>query len=108
MSNFFPAMQAGFGGFQSPSPSLDQFRSQTLANGSPIQPPGAPLHSMAGGQAPFGGPSYGGMNMGVNNFAYGSGMGGMQNMAYMQEQVNARRGRVGRSPKPERQRPSRQ
>ncbi|KAH8895028.1 hypothetical protein GQ53DRAFT_744456 [Thozetella sp. PMI_491] len=108
MNNFFPAMQAGFGGFQNPSPSLDQYRSQNLANGSPIQPPGAPLPNMAGNQPPFGGASFG-MNMGMNNFGgYGGGMNGMQNMAYMQEQVNARRGRVGRSPQPEKARPSRQ
>ena len=107
MNNFFPNMQAGFGGFQTPSPSIDQYRSQNLANGSPVQPAGTPMHNVPGGHPPYGNAGFG-MNMGMNNnFAYG-GMGGMQNMAYMQEQVNARRGRVGRSPKPERQRPSRQ
>src|SRR3569833_3085990 len=100
INNFFPPMQAGFNGFSSPSPSIDQFRSQNLPNGSPIQPPGAPMPSMPSGQAPFGAPGFGGMNMGMGGgFPYG-GMGGagMQNMGYMQEQVNARRGRVGRNP----------
>lgn len=99
MNNYFPAMQAGFGGFNNPGQSMDQFRSQNLANGSPIQPPpGVPS-----GQPPFGAPGFGmGMGMG-GGFGYGSAMGGMQNMPYMQDQVNNRRGRVGRSPQPERQ-----
>ena len=97
INNFFPPMQAGFNGFTSPSPSIDHFRNQTLTNGSPVQPPGAQLPSMPGGQPPFGAPGFG-MGMGMGGFGYG-GMGGMQNMAYLQqEQVNARRGRVGRNP----------
>ncbi|KAK0722320.1 hypothetical protein B0T26DRAFT_770696 [Lasiosphaeria miniovina] len=102
MGNYYPAMQAGFGGFQSGSPSLDQYRNQPQPNGSPIQPPSAQLPSVPGGQAPFAAPGFG-MNMGIPGFAY-SNLGGMQNVAYMQEQVNSRRGRVGRSPQPERQR----
>jgi protein JSN1 len=101
MNNYFPAMQAGFGGFNSPGQSMDQYRSQNLANGSPIQPPSAQMPSMPPGQPPFGAPNFG-MGMGMGGFGYG-GMGGMQNMPYMQEQVNNRRGRVGRSPQPERQ-----
>jgi protein JSN1 len=86
MNNFFPPMQAGFGGYSSPSPSIDQYRNQNMANGSPIQPPGAP--------AGFGPPGFN-MGMGMGGYGYG-GVGGMQNMAYQQEQqVNARRGRVG-------------
>ncbi|KAI1854831.1 hypothetical protein JX266_000949 [Neoarthrinium moseri] len=86
MNNFYPPMQAGFNGYNSPSPSIDQYRNQNLSNGSPIQPPGAP--------AGFGPPGFN-MGMGMGGYPYG-GMGGMQNMPYMQEQpVNARRGRVG-------------
>lgn len=101
MSNYFPAMQAGYGGFNSPSQSVEHYRSQNLANGSPIQPPGAHIPNMPAGQAPYGAPNFG-MGMGMGGFGYG-GMGGMQNVPYMQEQVNTRRGRVGRSPQPERQ-----
>ncbi|KAL1871875.1 hypothetical protein VTK73DRAFT_1843 [Phialemonium thermophilum] len=111
MANYYPAaaaMQAGFGGFGSGSPSIDQYRAQGLANGSPIQPPpGAHIPGMAGGQGappPFSSPGYG-MGMGMGGFGYGGAMGagGMQNMTYMQEQGTPRRGRVGRSPQPERQ-----
>ncbi|KAK3692745.1 hypothetical protein B0T22DRAFT_369785 [Podospora appendiculata] len=102
MNNYFPTMQAGFGGFQSPSPSLEQYRNQSLPNGGPIQPPTPQMSSMAPGQGPFGAPGFG-MNMNMAGFSY-NGLGGMQNGVYMQEQVNARRGRVGQSPKPERRR----
>ncbi|CAJ2510140.1 Uu.00g060400.m01.CDS01 [Anthostomella pinea] len=92
MNNYYPPMQAGFGGYNSPSPSMDQYRGQNVANGSPNQPPGAP--------AGFAPPGFG-MNMGMGGYGYGN---GMQNMPYMQEQpVNTRRGRVGqsrRSPRP--------
>ncbi|KAK0629766.1 hypothetical protein B0T17DRAFT_589453 [Bombardia bombarda] len=109
MSNYFPAMQAGFGGFQSQSPSLDQYRNQAMPNVSSIQQPGNQMTNMAPGQNPFGPPGFG-MNMNMAGFGYGGGagaggLGGVQNVAYMQqEQVNTRRGRVGRSPQPERQR----
>ncbi|KAK9781895.1 hypothetical protein SCAR479_01766 [Seiridium cardinale] len=89
MNNFFPNMQAGFNGYNSPTPPMDQYRNQNLANSSPIQPPGAPT-----GFAP---PGFN-MPMGMGGYGY-NGMGGMQNMPYMQEQpVNARRGRVGQPP----------
>uniref|UniRef100_L2GBJ5 RNA binding protein n=1 Tax=Colletotrichum fructicola (strain Nara gc5) TaxID=1213859 RepID=L2GBJ5_COLFN len=89
-------MQAGFGGYNSPSPSIDQYRSQNLANGSPIQPPATQIPQMPPGQAPYAPPGFG-MNMGgMGGFGYGNMGGGMQNMGYMQqEQVNGRRGRVG-------------
>ncbi|GJC80674.1 pumilio domain-containing protein C56F2.08c [Colletotrichum liriopes] len=84
---------AGFGGYSSPSPSIDQYRSQNLANGSPIQPPAAQLPQMPPGQAPYAPPGFG-MNMGMTGYGGYGNMGGMQNMAYMQqEQVNGRRGR---------------
>ncbi|KAH8673652.1 hypothetical protein BX600DRAFT_378710 [Xylariales sp. PMI_506] len=87
MNNFFPPLQAGFNGYNSSSPSLDQFRNPSLANGSPVQPPGAPA-----GFAPPGFNIPIGMGGG---YGYG-GMAGVQNMPYMQEQpVSARRGRVG-------------
>ncbi|GKT95541.1 pumilio domain-containing protein [Colletotrichum tofieldiae] len=84
---------AGFGGYSSPSPSIDQYRSQNLANGSPIQPPATQLPQMPPGQAPYAPPGFG-MNMGMTGYGGYGNMGGMQNMAYMQqEQVNGRRGR---------------
>lgn len=99
-NNFFPPMQAGYNGFSSPSPSLDQYRNQTIPNGGPIPPPGVqPPQQLGPSQSTFAPPpGFGiagaapGMG-GYNN--YGGMGGGMQNMAYMQqEQVNARRGRV--------------
>ncbi|KAK3357682.1 hypothetical protein B0T25DRAFT_452638 [Lasiosphaeria hispida] len=99
MSNYFPTMQAGFG-YQSPSPSFDQYRNPNVANGSPIQPPGAQMPNMPAAQAQFGAAPGFGMNMNMAGFGYG-GLGGAQNMGYMQEPVNPRRGRVGRSPQPE-------
>ncbi|KAI0128876.1 hypothetical protein BJ170DRAFT_350062 [Xylariales sp. AK1849] len=86
INNFFPSMQAGFNGYNNPSPAIDQYRNQSMPNGSPIQPPGAP--------AGFAPPGFN-MPMGMGGYGYG-GMNGMQNMPYMQEQpVNGRRGRVG-------------
>ncbi|KAL2752725.1 hypothetical protein ACRALDRAFT_2113080 [Sodiomyces alcalophilus JCM 7366] len=100
MNNYYPPMQSGYGGgFSNPSPSIDQFRNPNLPTGSPIQPAATQMPSMAPGQAPpYNNPAYG-MGMGMGGYGYGN-MGGMQNMAspYMpQEQVNARRGRVGGS-----------
>jgi protein JSN1 len=113
MNNYYPAMQAGYGApFQSPSPSLDQYRNPPMANGSPIpQPAQIP-------QAPFGAPPPGGFGMpnmppqgpppGMGGYAggyVGSGPGaGGYMQQQQQEQVNARgqqRGRVGRSPQPD-------
>lgn len=100
MNNYFPAMQAGFGGYQSPSPSFDQYRNQNHPNGSPIQPPGAQLPNMPSSQAQFAPPGFGINPMGMTGYGYG-GVGNVQNMAYMQEPANPRRGRVGRSPQPD-------
>ena len=106
MNNYFPGMQGGFPGYSSPSPSIDQYRGPNISNGSPIQPPGVQVPpGMAAAQAPFGAPNYG-MGMGIGSFGYGGAppMGGMQNVPYLQEQgTGSRRGRVGRSPQPERQ-----
>jgi protein JSN1 len=103
-NSYFPSMQAGYGGFQSPSPSLDQYRNQALPNGTPIPPAPTQMPNMpAAGQAPFGAPGFANMNMGgMAGFAgYGSPGGAMQNQQpYMQEQANSRRGRVGHSPPP--------
>ncbi|KAK5663939.1 hypothetical protein OQA88_151 [Cercophora sp. LCS_1] len=99
MNNYYPAMQAGFGGYQSPSPSFNQYRGQNNSNGSPIQAPGAQMPNGPPGQAPFAPPGFGGVNMGMGGYGYGGGM--AQNMGYMQEPANPRRGRVGRSPQPE-------
>lgn len=91
-NNFFPPMQAGYTGFNSPTPS-DQYRNPPpMGNGAPMPPPGT-QPPPGGNQASFGPPpGFGGPGVGYNGY---SGMGGMQNVGYMpQEQVNARRGRV--------------
>ncbi|EEY20664.1 pumilio domain-containing protein [Verticillium alfalfae VaMs.102] len=98
--NFFPPMQAGF----SPSPSMDHYRNQNMPNGSPIQPAATQAPPGMGPAPGYGAPGYG-MSMGMpGGYGYNGNMGGMQNlngmqnMGYMQqEQVNGRRGRVGRS-----------
>ncbi|KAH8843305.1 hypothetical protein MCOR27_002379 [Pyricularia oryzae] len=98
MSSYFPSMQAGYPGFPNPAPSMDQFRGQGLANGSPIQPPSAPMAIPGGqmGQVPFGAPPGFGMPTGAGAMPDGFAYGGMPNVTYMQQgQVNnARRGRV--------------
>ncbi|KAK4151514.1 hypothetical protein C8A00DRAFT_17084 [Chaetomidium leptoderma] len=105
MNNYFPGVQGGYGGFQSPSPSLDQYRNQPMANGSPIPPP---AQLPTGQPAPFGGAAPGfNMNMpppGIGGFSgYGSPGGYMQQQQQQQQEpVNSRqRGRVGRSPQPD-------
>lgn len=87
MSSFYPGLNGNFG-YSSPSPALDQYRSQGLANGSPI-PPGLTTTPMVG-QNGYGPAGYGGAG-----FGYGM---GMPNMNYVQqEQVNGRRGRVSQA-----------
>ncbi|KAF7563812.1 hypothetical protein G7046_g341 [Stylonectria norvegica] len=95
----FPPMQAGYGGYSSPSPSVDQYRQQNMPNGSPIQPPASHLPQMPSGQTPYAPPGFG-MGMGMGGYGgYGNMGGGMPNMGYMQqEQGNPRRGRVRHSP----------
>ncbi|KAK4123165.1 hypothetical protein N657DRAFT_656463 [Parathielavia appendiculata] len=105
MNNYYPAMQAGYGGFQSPSPSLDQYRNQPMANGSPIPPP-AQITTAAGQPTPFGAAPGFNVNMpppGMGGFAgYGNHPAGYMPPPQQQEHVNARqRGRVGRSPQPD-------
>ncbi|GJC95744.1 RNA-binding protein [Colletotrichum higginsianum] len=81
VNNFFPPMQAGFGGYSSsPSPSIDQYRGQNLANGSPIQPPASQLPQMPSGQTPYAPPGFG-MNMGMTGYGGYGNMGAMQSMA---------------------------
>jgi protein JSN1 len=82
MNSFMPPVQPGYGNFNGANASVDQFRGQNVANGSPIQAPGAP--------SGYGPPGFG---MGMGGYGY-NGM--QQGMPYMQEQpVNSRRGRVG-------------
>ncbi|KAI2630477.1 hypothetical protein GGS21DRAFT_540128 [Xylaria nigripes] len=94
MNNFYPPVQAGYGGFGNPGPVMDQYRNQGMANGSPIQPPGAP--------AGFAPPGFG-MGVGMGGYGYSN---GMPSVPYIPEQpVGSRRGRVGapsrkRSPRP--------
>jgi len=96
MNNFYPPVQPGYGGYGNVNPGMDQFRGQNVANGSPIQPPGAP--------AGFAPPGFG-MGAGMGNYGYPN-PNGMSNVPYVQEQpVGSRRGRVGqplrkRSPRP--------
>ncbi|KAK4238941.1 hypothetical protein C8A03DRAFT_32998 [Achaetomium macrosporum] len=101
MGSYYPAMQAGYGGYQSPSPSLDQYRTQPMANGSPIPPAAIPNMPPAGPGAPYGASAFN-MNMGPPPGMGGYGFGTpLQPGVYMQpqEQVNSRqRGRGGRSP----------
>ncbi|TPX13781.1 uncharacterized protein E0L32_005725 [Thyridium curvatum] len=94
MNNFFPPMQAGFAaGFSSPSPSVDQYRNPGLSNGSPIPAPGTQMPAMPNGAPGFAAPAAAAYGMGMGGYGYGGMAGGAQNMAYMQEGVNARRGR---------------
>ncbi|KAI0533529.1 hypothetical protein GGR58DRAFT_109916 [Xylaria digitata] len=94
MNNFYPPVQAGYGGFNNANPTMDQFRAQNLANSSPIHPSGAP--------AGFAPPGFG---MGVNMGGYGY-SNGMPTVPYMQEQpVGSRRGRVGQPPRKRSPRP---
>ncbi|KAK4190401.1 hypothetical protein QBC35DRAFT_80714 [Podospora australis] len=103
MGNFFPSVQAGFNGYQSASPSLDQYRGQGIPNGSPVQQPSTQLPNMQG-QTPFPpAPGFGMPMGGMPGYGYG-GHGAVQNVGYMQEPQNNRRGRVGRSPQPDRRR----
>ncbi|KAI1176293.1 hypothetical protein F4777DRAFT_277635 [Nemania sp. FL0916] len=94
INNFYPPVQAGYGGFNATNPAADQFRGQNLANNSTIQPPNAPT-----GFAP---PGFG-MPMNMGGYGYSN---GMPAMPYMPEQPSgSRRGRVGqpsrkRSPRP--------
>ncbi|KAK7422898.1 hypothetical protein QQZ08_009347 [Neonectria magnoliae] len=91
MNYNFPPMQAGYGGYNGPNPSVDQYRQQNMPNGSSIQPPSSHMPQMPAGQTPFAPPGFG---MGMGGYGYGN-MGGMPNMGYMQqEQGNPRRGRV--------------
>jgi protein JSN1 len=90
VGNFFPPMQAGFGGYNSPSPSVEQFRSQNMTNGSPIQAPTPQMPPQMPGAQGFAPPGFGmGMNMG--GFPYGN-MPGAQNMGYVQQDQGGRRG----------------
>ncbi|KAH8737737.1 hypothetical protein BGZ61DRAFT_21731 [Ilyonectria robusta] len=90
MNYNFPPMQAGYGGYNGPNPSVDQFRQQNMPNGSPIQPPSSHMPQMPAGQTPFAPPGFG---MSMGGYGYGN-MPNMPNMGYMQqEQGNPRRGR---------------
>jgi protein JSN1 len=95
MNYGFMPMQPGFGGYNGPNPSMDQFRQQAMANGSPVQGSPAHLPQMPAGQPGYPAPPGFGMPMNPYN-NYGNMAPNMQNMGgYMQqqEQVNSRRGR---------------
>jgi protein JSN1 len=80
---------AQFGGYQTPNPSVDQYRSQIRLDGSPV-PSNAQMAPNAHNQGLYGAPGFG-MPAGPNGFGYG----GMNGMPYMQDHGNNRRGRVG-------------
>jgi protein JSN1 len=96
MNSYYPAMQAQFGGYHTPSPSIDQYRSQNLINGSPVPPVNAQMAPMPSNQSPYGAPGFG-MPMAINGFGYGAMSGMPQQPPYMQEQGNSRRGRVSQT-----------
>lgn len=90
MSNFYPQMQSGFGGFNSPSPSIDNYRNQA----TPIQPPQSQMSpGPILGQSSFGPPGFGNIGMGIGAYGY-AGMPGMGYGMQQEQQVNGRRGRV--------------
>ncbi|TEY49878.1 hypothetical protein BOTCAL_0282g00040 [Botryotinia calthae] len=89
ISSYYPTMQSGFGAFSSPQ-LADQYRG--MQNASPIQPPSQQMSpGPMLGQSSFGAPGLN--NMGMSMGAYGFNGLPAQNMQYMQEPVNSRRGR---------------
>ncbi|KAM7199099.1 protein JSN1 [Naviculisporaceae sp. PSN 640] len=105
-NNFFPPVQAGYAGFQSPSPGIDQYRGSNLPNGQ--GPSGAQLGQYGGAPAPGFGMNMGG-GFGYGSMGGGAGAGGAVGGGYLQEQQQVgntatRRGRVGRSPNPPQER----
>jgi len=95
LNNFYPSVNGGmngtFGGYSNPSPAIDQYRNQSMTNGSPIQPAQmapSPMMGQNGFVAPGYGIGYGYGGMGMQNV--GVGVGYLQ----QQEQLNGRRGRV--------------
>jgi protein JSN1 len=101
MNNYYPAMQSGYGGYNSPSPAVDHYRNQNTGMGaSPIQPPSQQMSSAPMIGQSFAPPGFAGMGLGMGGYGYGmNGMGmGVGAGGYMQQeqQVNGRRGRVCR------------
>ena len=87
MNNFYPNMQSGFGGFNNPSPTVDNYRNQM----NPIQPPQPQMN-----QNSFGPPGFGNIGMGIGAYGY-TGIGMQNGIGYgmqQEQQVNGRRGRV--------------
>jgi protein JSN1 len=95
VSGYYPPMAAGYNGFASATPPVDQYRNPHPINGSPVPP-----QAMPGPHNQFGASGYNAMN----GFPYaGGGQNGLQNGTYLPDQgPNNRRGRVGRSPHPNR------
>jgi protein JSN1 len=99
MNNYYPSMQSGYGGYSTPSPSVDHYRNQNGGNigASPIQPQQQISSTPILGQG-FAPPGFGGIGMGMGAYGYGmNGMGmGVGPSGYMQQeqQVTGRRGRV--------------
>ncbi|KAK3302455.1 uncharacterized protein B0T15DRAFT_305994 [Chaetomium strumarium] len=95
--SYYPAMQAGYGGYQNGSPSLDRYRVQPM-NGSPIPSVAIPNLPPAAPGSPYSATAFMGRQGVFAGYCSGP---PMQPVVYMhpQEQVNpGRRGRGGRSP----------
>jgi protein JSN1 len=96
MPSYYPVtMQAGYGGYQSPSPSLDQYRAQPMTNSSPIPQNAIPLPA-AGPGAPYGASAF----MGPSPGFVGPYSNPPMHPGVPPQQVNSlrSRGRGGRSP----------
>ncbi|PHH82444.1 hypothetical protein CDD82_5942 [Ophiocordyceps australis] len=80
----FP-IQAGYGPYGAPAATVDHYRQQNVANGTPVQMPSPQLSHMAPSQ-----PSYGQAGFGVpmgGAFGYGN-VGAMQAINYMHQEPN--------------------
>ena len=97
MNNYYPTMQSGFGGYNSPSPAIDHYRNQNGGNLglSPVHPPQQQMSPGPMIGQGFGPSGFGGLGLGMNGYGYGMNGMGMGVGGYLQEQqVNGRRGRV--------------
>ncbi|PHH61839.1 hypothetical protein CDD81_7942 [Ophiocordyceps australis] len=82
--NFPP--QTNYGPYGAPNATVDPYRQQSVANGTPVQMPSPQLSHMAGNQGSYGQTGFG-LPMGAA-FSYGN-LGGMQGINYMQQDANS-------------------
>lgn len=89
-AGYYSPVPAGFNGYASATPPMEQYRVPNPINGSPVPPQANP-----GPHSQFGASGYSGMN----GFPYAGGQNGMQNGTYLPDHgSNNRRGRVSRNP----------